>query len=86
MCFLTCRNLTLKTLSLLYLVRDTVLPMELSNEKIVMKIDDDVLMDPDNFKGFLMDTLADKQLPTSKEIGCRINTEGTVSRDVESKW
>lgn len=79
------RNLTLKTLSLLHLVRNSVMPMDNSSQTIVMKIDDDVVMDPDQFKTFLSRDLGDEP-PGPNEIGCRINMDGTVSRDVESKW
>ena len=69
----------------MYYVRDTVVPMADSDQKIVMKIDDDVLMDPISFKTFLSLYLSD-QPPTPDELACRVNTEGTVSRDIESKW
>ena len=75
----------MKTLSLLYFVRDQVLPLPDSSDKFVMKMDDDVMVDPDHFKDFLTGYMRDTP-PLPDELGCRINTEGTVSRDIESKW
>ncbi len=75
------RNLTLKSLSLLSFVREQM--SSSPDLAMVLKVDDDVLVDP-----FALRDLLEEEESGRQQDGfmCRVNRNATVDRKESSKW